>query len=41
MGLSELYPDVNGSGNLENYSELDMRGAKMMKFKAGLSYWFL
>ena len=45
MGLTELYPDVKGavSGVVDpaNYSALDMTGAKMMKFKVGLSYWFM
>ena len=45
MGLTELYPDVKGAGSgvvdPANYSALDMTGAKMMKFKVGLSYWFM
>ena len=45
MGLMELYPDVKGINgdyiDKNNFSSLDMTGAKMMKIKAGLSYWFI
>lgn len=53
MGLMELFPDVmNGveamqnmlSGNSkknEHWSQVDFTGAKMMKFKVGISYWFM
>ena len=46
MGLKELYPDVQSLEDTENfleeeYSIIDMKGAKMMKFKVGLSYWFM
>lgn len=46
MGLMELYPDVKTLDDIENFEEEDysivsMKGAKMMKFKLGLSYWFI
>lgn len=44
IGFMELYPDVDYIGDVEDYttgaSMIDMSGAKMMKFKIGLSYWF-
>lgn len=33
LGIKELYPDVE--------SDDIMKGAKIMKFKAGISYWFI
>ena len=47
MGLMDLYPDVKSAEDTDNatevemYSNISMKGAKMMKFKVGLSYWFL
>lgn len=47
MGLMELFPDVKSADDLENlhdsdlFSSLDLSGAKMMKIKIGLSYWFM
>ena len=46
MGLMELFPDVKSLEDIENfededYSIISMKGAKMMKFKVGLSYWFI
>ena len=47
MGLMDLYPDVDYIGDLGNaadsdsFSYINMKGAKMMKIKAGLSYWFI
>ena len=51
MGLMDLYPDVKSisddyeDGDIvnkgDNFSEISMKGAKMMKIKAGLSYWFI
>ena len=49
MGLSELYPDVKSLDDYENgdiaeegeFSLINMSGARMMKFKAGISYWFM
>ena len=44
MGLMDLYKKVDQNGavvNVSNYTALDMTGAKMMKLKAGLSYWFM
>lgn len=48
MGLSELFPDTDfiggGTGNInevsDNWSLINMAGAKMMTLKFGLSYWF-
>ncbi len=45
MGITELYPDVKTLDDLEfatgDYSLVDMSGARMMKFKVGLSYWII
>ena len=49
MGLSELYPDVKSLDDYADgdtaeegeYSLVNMSGARMMKFKAGISYWFM
>lgn len=45
MGITELYPDVKTLDDLEfatgDYSLIDMSGARMMKFKVGLSYWII
>ncbi len=50
MGLKELYPDVKSVGDYsdggvidegDKFSYINMKGAKMMKIKAGLSYWFI
>jgi len=45
MGLTELYPDVKTLDDLDfatgDYSLVDMSGARMMKFKVGLSYWII
>ena len=48
MGITELYPDVITPEDVENlseakgnFSQIDMAGARMMKFKIGLSYWFM
>ena len=48
MGLNELFPDVAFAGDLtslneakDGYSMINMAGAKMMKFRLGLSYWFI
>ena len=48
MGITELYPDVITPEDVENlseakgnFSQIDMAGARMMKFKVGLSYWFM
>lgn len=47
MGLMDLYPDVAYIGDEDwvpedgNWSSIDMSGAKMMKIKAGFSYWFM
>ena len=46
MGLKELFPDVSYIGDADvdmsgNWSMIDMAGAKMFKFKAGFSYWFI
>ena len=46
MGLMDLYPDVKTLDDIDNiegedYSLVSMKGAKMMKFKVGLSYWFI
>ena len=44
MGITELYPDVKTLDDLEyaegDFSMIDMSGARMMKFKVGISYWF-
>ena len=48
MGLMELYPDVKSPSDditsiadAEYFSYISMEGAKMMKIKVGLSYWFI
>ena len=46
MGLMELFPDVKTLDDIENFEDEDfsivsMKGAKMMKFKVGLSYLFM
>ncbi len=50
MGLMDLYPDVKSISDYEDgeivnegddFSYISMKGAKMMKIKAGLSYWFI
>ena len=45
MGITELYPDVKTLDDLEfatgDYSFVDMKGARMMKIKAGISYWII
>ena len=45
MGITELYPDVKTLDELDfatgDYSMIDMSGARMMKFKVGLSYWII
>jgi opacity protein-like surface antigen len=45
MGITELYPDVKTLDDLEfatgDYSLVDMSGARMMKFKVGISYWII
>lgn len=45
MGITELYPDVKTLDDLDfatgDYSLVDMSGARMMKFKVGLSYWII
>jgi hypothetical protein len=46
MGLMELFPDVKTLDDIENFENEDfsivsMKGAKMMKFKVGLSYLFM
>lgn len=50
MGLMELFPDVtylfsddvtNVNDVDGNFSIIDLSGAKMMKFKVGISYWFM
>ncbi len=46
MGLTELFPDVTYIGDpdvdmTKNWSMIDMAGAKTLKFKAGISYWFI
>lgn len=45
MGITELYPDVKTLDDLDtaegDFSLVDMSGARMMKFKVGISYWFL
>lgn len=45
MGLTELYPDVKTLDDVDfadgDYSLVNMSGARMMKIKAGLSYWFM
>lgn len=45
MGITELYPDVKTLDDLEyaegDFSMIDMSGARMMKFKVGISYWFM
>ena len=47
MGLMELYPDVayildlDSTDDADSYSMINMAGAKMMKIKVGLSYWFI
>ena len=50
MGITELYPDVKSLDEYEtgetvqegdNFSYVDMSGARMMKFKVGISYWFI
>lgn len=46
MGLMELFPDVKTFGDddldfSKPYTYISMHGAKMMKFKIGVSYWFL
>lgn len=50
MGLMDLYPDVKSideydDGDIvqegDDFSYISMKGAKMMKIKAGLSYWFI
>lgn len=44
MGITELYPDVKTLDDMDvaegDYSMIDMSGARMMKFKVGISYWF-
>ena len=45
MGITELYPDVKTLDDMDiaegDFSLVDMSGARMMKFKVGISYWFL
>ena len=45
MGITELYPDVKTLDDLDyaegDFSMIDMAGARMMKFKVGISYWFM
>lgn len=45
MGITELYPDVKTLDDMDvaegDYSLIDMSGARMMKFKVGISYWFI
>ena len=50
MGLMEIFPDVtyiydedvNNVGEIDGpCSQIDMAGAKMMKFRIGISYWFM
>lgn len=45
MGLMELYPDLINQDNAESLYDVEtminMDGAKMMKFKVGISYWFM
>lgn len=50
MGLTELFPDVDylwdddfskDPSKSKGWSSIDMAGAKNLKFKAGVSYWFI
>ena len=50
LGVTELFPDVKSLDEYEagekvqegdNFSFISMKGAKMMKFKVGMSYWFI
>jgi hypothetical protein len=45
MGITELYPDVKTLDDLDfatgDYSLVDMSGARMLKIKAGISYWII
>ena len=48
MGLTELYPDVKSMEDFEegdvadgDFYMINMSGARMMKFKVGISYWFM
>lgn len=47
MGLTELFPDVKylfdypEAAGEKNVSSINMAGAKMMKIKVGIGYWFL
>lgn len=47
MGLMDLFPDVSSPDDIDNmndadlFSSVDLSGAKMMKFKVGLSYFFI
>lgn len=48
MGLVEMFPDavyigsddITSIDDSDSISFIDLSGAKMMKFKVGLSYWF-
>ena len=47
MGLTELYPDVKSMDDFNDgdvaegdFYMINMSGARMMKFKVGISYWF-
>lgn len=50
MGMTELFPDVDylwdddfdkDPSKSKGWSSIDMAGAKNLKFKAGISYWFI
>lgn len=45
MGFMELFPDTKTIGEdiepEEPFTYINMHGAKMMKFKVGVSYWFM
>lgn len=45
MGFMELFPDTKTIGEDidagDPYTYINMHGAKMMKFKVGISYWFM
>ena len=45
MGITELYPDVKTLDDMDvadgDFSLVNMSGARMMKFKIGISYWFI
>ncbi|WP_405339293.1 outer membrane beta-barrel protein [Fibrobacter sp.] len=48
MGLTELYPDVKSMDDFNDgdvaegdFYMINMSGARMMKFKVGISYWFM